>query len=178
MKRSLMFAIAIFVLPFMVFAHSANTKIVRLRSDKKIYAEGETAILRATFLSKPDNSNFQFDILGNLNAEPLPVDRVTDYQMFSKVKNLEPGTHTWQVLVVIQDARYARDLKASIAHYGQIIAELDAEINLETDPDVIEQLEAQKATALKKKTAAESELSRIRTPVLEPLTLQFTVEEI
>lgn len=52
MKRSLMFAIAIFVLPFMVFAHSANTKIVRLRSDKKIYAEGETAILRATFFIK------------------------------------------------------------------------------------------------------------------------------
>lgn len=178
MKRSLMSAFAIFCLPALVWAHGANTRIVKLRSDKKIYSVGDAAILRATFNSKPDNSNFQFDVIGSLNSEPLPISRVTDYQMFSSVKNLVAGHYTWSVTVVIQDARYARDLKQSISYYEQKVAVLDQEINLETDPDILEQLEAQKLVALHKKSAAESELNRIRKPVFEPLTLQFTVEEI
>lgn len=154
----------------------AQTRIVELRSDKTVYAEGENPVLRADFLSKPDNTDFQFDILGTLNGTELAVDRVTDYQMFSQPRDLEPGTYTWEVTVVIQDARYARDLKESIAYYENLISTLEAQIAVETDPEALAALERRRDEAVQIKTAAESELNRIRKPVLAPLSLSFTVE--
>lgn len=171
-KNFWFFSILLFFLPAI-----AASDFVKLRSNKATYTEGENAILRAVFLTKPDNSNFQFDITGILNAEALSVERVTDYQMFSTAKNLLPGTYTWSVTVVIQDARYARDLKVSIAYYAARITELEDLIAVETDPEALEVLEHERSKQISKKSAAESELSRIRTPVREPMTLQFTVEE-
>ncbi|MGZ6419033.1 MAG: hypothetical protein ACXWPX_11005 [Pseudobdellovibrio sp.] len=154
----------------------AQTSIVTLNADKTIYASGDTAILRANFLAKPDNTDFQFDALATLDGQAVTVDRVTDFQMFSTVKNLTTGNHTWQVTVVIQDARYAQDLKDSITYYTNLIASLDSQIAAATDPTVIANLQKRKDDAVNIKTAAESELQNIRSPVMNPLTLQFTVQ--
>ena len=154
----------------------AQTSIVELKADKTIYAAGDTAILRANFLAKPDNTDYQFDVLATLDGQAITVDRVTDFQMFSTAKTLVTGTHTWQVTVVIQDARYARDLKASIIYYTDSIASLDTQIAAATDPVVIANLQKRKDDAVNIKAAAESELQNIRSPVMNPLTLSFTVQ--
>lgn len=154
----------------------AETKIVDLRSDKGIYSAGDTAVLRANFLSKPDNSDFQFDITAKLNGQSLPVDRVTDFQMFSSAKNLVAGNYTWQVSVVVQDARYARDLKSTIQFYSDAIAGIDTQIATETDPAKLLNLQKRRADDISIKQSAINELNQIRTPVLAPLTLQFSVQ--
>lgn len=154
----------------------AQTKIVELKSDKTIYSAGETAVLRANFLARPDNTDFQFDIISSLNSELLTVDRVTDFQMFSSAKDLVAGVYTWGVTVVVQDARYARDLKTTIAYYADLVITLDEQIAVETDPVLLANLQKRKEDANHLKAAAQSELHSIRTPVLAPVTLQFTVQ--
>lgn len=154
----------------------AQTRILELKSDKSVYSAGEAAVLRANFFSKPDNTDFQFDIISTVNGEPVEVDRVTDFQMFSSVKNLLPGNYTWEVSVVVQDARYARDLKETIIYYTDSIANLDAQIAIETDPVALASLQNRRDDAMRLKAAALSELNGIRTAILAPLTLQFSVQ--
>jgi hypothetical protein len=171
--RSILFSILIAC--FAVNA-GAETKVLELKSDKAIYAAGETAVLRANFFSKPDNSDYQFDILATLNGQPIIVDRVTDFQMFSTAKQLEVGDYVWSVTVVIQDARYARDLKETIIYYSNLIASLDEQIAAEIDPVKLESLQKRRADDITLKDAANAELQSIRTPILAPLTLQFSVQ--
>lgn len=155
---------------------NAQTKVIELKSDKAVYAAGETAVLRANFFAKPDNTDFQFDIVSSLNSNLLEVDRVTDFQMFSSAKELVAGDYTWTVSVVVQDARYARDLKTTIQYYTNLIIDLDEQIAAETDPVLLANLQKRKDDAISLKIAAQSELNSIRTPVLAPVTLDFTVQ--
>lgn len=157
-----------------VFADS--TRIVALSSDKAVYAAGENAVLRAKFFTRPNNPNYDFDIVGILNGSPLPVTRITDFEMFSSAKNLVAGNYAWTVSVVVQDARYARDLKTSIAYFESEIERLTQEIAQETDPDRLENLNRQKAKNESLKAASVSELNQIRTPVLAPQTITFIVQ--
>lgn len=172
--RALFLALAAFVLP--LSTHAQETKIVELKADKPVYAVGDTALLRANFYARPDNSDFEFDIVGTLNGTPIPADRVTDFQIFSSAKNLAAGSYTWNVQVVIQDARYARDLKDTINYYADLAANLNDQIAVETDPDKLANLTKQRDDALSLKAAAESELSDLRSPVMAPLSLNFSVQ--
>jgi hypothetical protein len=50
------------------------------------------------------------------------------------VPNLTAGDHTWRAEVVLQDARYARDLKTSIAYFAEKVSEINDRLAEETDP--------------------------------------------
>lgn len=154
----------------------AQTKVIDLKSDKAVYTTSESPILKATLFSKPDNTDYQFDVTATLNGQAIPTDRVTDYQIFSSPKNLPVGTYTWIVTMVIQDAKYAQDLKTTIKYYLNQVSILDAQIATETDPVVLENLQSRRIDALDIKAAAESELQSIRKPVLAPVQLDFTVQ--
>jgi hypothetical protein len=154
----------------------AQTKVIDLKSDKTIYAVSESPILKATLFSKPDNTDYQFDVTATLNGQSIATERVTDYQIFSSPKNLTAGAYTWVVTMVIQDAKYAQDLKTTIKYYLNQISILDAQIATEIDPVVLENLQSRRLDALDIKAAAESELQSIRKPVLAPVQLEFTVQ--
>ena len=77
--------------------------------------------------------------------------------------------------MVLQDARYARDLKSSIKYFQDKITVIDVRLATETDPVVIADLQSQKARYQSLKAASESELTSIRT-LVETLTLTFTVQ--
>lgn len=154
----------------------SQTKVIELKSDKAIYTINDSPILKATLFSKPDNTDYQFDVTATLNGQPIATDRVTDYQVFSSPKNLVAGEYTWIVTMVIQDAKYAQDLKTTIKYYLNQISILDAQIAAETDPVVLENLQARRLDAIDIKAAAESELQSIRKPVLAPVQLEFTVQ--
>ncbi len=154
----------------------SQTKVIELKSDKSVYTTTETPILKATIFSKPDNTDYQFDVTATLNGQSIPTDRVTDYQIFSSPKNLAVGAYTWIVTMVIQDAKYAQDLKTTIKYYLNQISVLDAQIATETDPVVLENLQSRRLDAIDIKAAAESELQIIRKPVLAPVQLEFTVQ--
>jgi len=154
----------------------AGTEILTLSSDKSIYAESETAILRASLHAKPNNANLQFDLLATLNGNPIAVDRVTDFQSFSTEKNLALGSYTLEVTLVVQDARMATDLKAAIAFYNADIAEIQEDLSTETDPEVIANLQARLLKSQNLLAAAEFQLSDIRSIVMEPKTLSFIVQ--
>ncbi len=157
------------------FVVAAQTKLVQLSSDKAVYTQGETASLKAYLLSKPTSPNFQFDVQAKVNNQSVATERITDFQYFYGAKNLTAGSYTWQVTVVIQDARYARDLKTSITYYVQLVENLDGQIATETDPVRLEALQRRKSEALALKQAAEKELESIQTPIAEPVELNFTV---
>jgi len=154
----------------------AETKVIELKSDKAVYAVGEVPVLQATVLTKPDSSDFQFDITAKLNNADIATSRVTDFQMFSAPKNLAVGSYSWTVTLVIQDASYAKDLKTTIRYYENQILDLDAQIAVETDPAALAVLQGKRADAVQIKTAAASELQSIRTAVLQPVTLTFSVQ--
>lgn len=112
----------------------AQTQVVDLKSDKAIYTTSENPILKVTLFSKPDNTDYQFDVTATLNGQSIATERVTDYQIFSSPKNLPVGEYTWVVTLVIQDAKYAQDLKTTIKYYLNQISILDAQIATEIDP--------------------------------------------
>ena len=154
----------------------SQTKVIELKSDKAIYTTNEAPILKATLFSKPDNTDYQFDVTATLNGQAVATDRVTDYQIFSSPKNLAIGQYTWVVTMVIQDAKYAQDLKTTIKYYLNQVSILDAQIASETDPVVLENLQSRRLDALDIKAASESELQSIRKPVLAPVQLAFTIQ--
>ncbi len=154
----------------------AQTKVIEVKSDKLIYSTTETPVLRATLFAKPDNSDFQFDIIAKLNGTEIKTDRVTDYEMFSNPKNLTVGVYTWVVTLVTQDARYARDLKTTIKYYENKNITIDQQLLTETNPTVIANLQAQKTQNLNIIAASKSELNNIRTPVLNPVSTTFTIQ--
>lgn len=161
---------------FISLSSFAGTKIVELSSDKTAYAEGDSAVLRANFVSKPDNSDFSLDIVGTLNNSPLASDRITDFEIFSKTAALTEGNYTWTVQVVIQDTKYAQDLKDTIRYYADEIYSLNAKIAAETDPAKLANLIARRDSDLSSQGAAQAELTSIRSPVLSPISLTFSVQ--
>lgn len=150
-------------------------EIFSISSDKAAYAVNEAATLRASVVTRPINTDYEFDIVGTLNGTPLAAERVTDFEYFSTAPNAEAGIYMWEATLVMQDKRYARDLKASITYFDGRIATIDGQLATETDPDVIASLQAQKARYLSLKAGADSELGSIRTPV-KNLSLEFTVQ--
>ncbi len=154
----------------------ADTKLIQLSSDKTTYAAGETAVLRAMLLSEPENTDFEFEALGQLNGADLPMDRITQFESFANVANLQAGAYTWTVNIYLQDARLARDLKASIDFYNGKIANIDAELVTNPPPERVAELEADKAEDQSLITAAQNQLTANRTFVHGPETISFTVQ--
>ena len=76
---------------------------------------------------------------------------------------------------MIQDARLARDLKESIAYFAAKIAEIDAELATEPPPERVEELLAAKAQVERLSAVTSLELTRIRTKVHGPVTIDFEV---
>lgn len=163
------------LLTFTSFTSAADTVIATLKSDRTSYAVGENAVLRATLHTRPENPDFQFDIVGRVNSVALPVERTTDFNMFSTLSNLESGTFTWEVDVVLQDAAYAKDLKASILYFDDKIEVIDNRLLTETDPVVIDSLILQKERYEELKSASQQELSDSRT-LVQSLSLTFTAQ--
>lgn len=174
MKRVILL-LSVFLAQNLSAAEVLDTKLIALSSDKAVYSAGESAVLRAQLLSKPNNPNFDFDVVATLNGDTIAVDRVTDFELFSTAKELTAGNYSWTATLVLQDARYARDLKAAIQYYSSEIERLTNEIAEETDPQAIANLEKKKARAEALKAASENELASIRTAVLAPQTISFQV---
>ena len=168
--KNLILGLCLFALPAF-----ADTKLIQISSDRATYAAGDTAILRAMLLTKPDNANFEFEALGKLNGVDLPLERITEFESFSLAQDLEPGVYTWSVEIVIQDGRLARDLKESIAYFTARIAEIDAELATEPPPERVEELLAAKAQVERLAAVTSLELTRIRTKVHGPVTIDFEV---
>lgn len=150
-------------------------EIFTISSDKANYSVGETPVLQASVATKPLSPDFEFDVVAELNEQALAVERITDYEFFSSAPGLAADSYTWEATLVIQDKRYARDLKESIAYFDGRIATIDGQLATETDPDVIASLNAQKARYQSLKSGAMSELGSIRTAV-KTATIQFTVQ--
>jgi hypothetical protein len=152
-------------------------EILTISSDKAEYLVGEVPELQASVVTRPLSPDFEFDVVGELNEQPLPVERVSDFEFSSTAPGLSAGSYTWDVTLVIQDKRYARDLKASITYFDGQIDTIEDQLLTETDPGVIEQLEAEKARFESLKAAAESELVAIRT-VVKAAHIDFTVQTV
>lgn len=167
-------ALILLALSFSAVAQ-AETKIVEIFSSKSVYNLGETVILRSMLLTKPDNENYELEVLGDLGGNPLSLERVTEFESFAAVEGLTPGTYTFSANVVIQDARLARDFKESIRRFQEKIAAIDAELATNPPPDRVEELLAEKARFEQLLQTTQGELSRIRTKIHGPVTLNFDV---
>lgn len=152
----------------------SETAVVSLLA-KPTYAVGETAILRAQLLTRPDNSNFEFDLVGRLNDVEVPIERITEFEAFSEVRDLEAGSFHWAVDVYVQDKRLAADLKTAISSFTAEIETIDAELGTATDPDRIAYLESQKARFERLRAASLSQLASIRSHVHGPVSINFSV---
>lgn len=150
-------------------------EVLELRSDKNTYSVGEAAVLRASLDTKPSDVNFEFDLVSELNGVALSVERTTDFEFFAYSSPLFAGDYVWEVTMVLQDKRYARDLKASILYFTQKIQQIDAELGA-APPEEIPDLEARKARYISLRSAAEQELQSHRTIITGPKTLQFQVQ--
>lgn len=170
MKLAIVFGLYLFSI---VPAFAAD--VLELRSDKSTYSSGESAVLRASLDTRPADQNFEFDLVSNLNGVGLSVERTTDFEFFSYSAPLVAGDYTWEVTMVLQDKRYARDLKASILYFTQKIQAIDEELGT-APPEEVPDLEARKARYLSLKNAAEIELENHRTIITGPKTLQFQVQ--
>lgn len=150
--------------------------LLTLSTDKASYAVGEPVIVHASLSTAPDNTDYEFDLLTTLNAAPLALSRPTAYEFFGSAEGLAAGDYELSTQVVIQDARYARDLKTAIAHFTAEVARYQALIDAATDPVLIGQYEAAKARNQSLQDASASELAAIRTNVGSPVTHNFIVE--
>jgi hypothetical protein len=150
-------------------------ELATISSDKDIYATGETAILQIALSTQPDNTNYEFDAVGDVDGLALEIDRSTPFALFSTDATLQAGTDTWTVHIVLQDARYARDLKTSIGYFTQKITDIDARLATETDPTVIANLQTQRSKYVGLLAASQSELTEIRSEV-KTLSLNFEVQ--
>jgi hypothetical protein len=168
--------IIIFSLFSLCFSHTIKADLFKISSNKSVYLVNEKPLLKATVFSKPENTDYQFDIHTELNNQIISSDRVTDYQMFSLPQNLVAGLYTWKVTLVIQDARYARDLKTTIKYYQNQIIDIDTKLLTETNPQVILDLQNQKTENLNIIQSAQSELQSIQTIVAPSQTIQFRVQ--
>lgn len=172
MKFSKFFCVLLLA-PFLFAPLSFAEPLASLSSNKAEYAVGESAVLRASLATKPADENYELDLISTLNEESLPTERTTDFQMFATALNLAAGSHTWAVTVVLQDKRYARDLKASLNYFNAKIAEIDEALATETDPVEIARLQERRARYLSLHEAATAELSNHRTAVAGPFTHTF-----
>ena len=163
--------------PSMAFASPKinETEVIRLFSNQAEYSVGDRAILRATLSTRPKDG-FGFTLRGALNSQDLSIEKITDFEFFSEVKNLQAGTYDWAVTVYIQDKRLAEDLKSAIATFTAQIAAIDAELLTESDPQIIAGLEEEKARLEDLLLATEFELENNKTKVFGPATHQFIVQ--
>ena len=143
----------------------ASTQIATLNFDKTYYVAGNKAVLTALLASKPNDPNLEFDIVGKLNGTTLDATRVTDYDFYSTTAALTAGSYNWTVTVYLQDARYARDLKTSITGFTSQIAAIDVSLQTETNPTVIAQLQAQRASLVDLGNTTTAQLAASRTSV-------------
>lgn len=152
-------------------------EILTISSDKAEYIVGEVPELQASVVTRPLSPDFEFDVVGELNEQPLSVERVSDFEFTSSAPGLAAGSYTWEATLVIQDKRYARDLKASITYFEGQIDTIEDQLATETDPDLIAALEAEKARYESLQAAAEAELVAIRT-VVKTAQIEFTVQTV
>ncbi|MCO5142774.1 MAG: hypothetical protein M9962_06765 [Oligoflexia bacterium] len=152
-----------------------DTKIIETYVDAT-YDEGDSAILRTQFFSKPDNQNLEFDLISKINDVEISVHRINDFEIFSTLEDLAIGSYTWAVQVVLQDKRLATDLKISLTNFANRISEIDTELLDATDPEEIADLEAERAELVELSSTVQDQLTKIRTPFLNPITKTFIVE--
>ena len=167
-----MTCLALVLLPFISYG---GTEVLRISSDRPSYAAGEKAVLRAMLTSKPDNSTMEFDLEGRLNGVLLPISRITEFEFFSVTEGLAAGTHSWSATVYLQDARLARDLKASLNFFATEIQKIDALLETETDPEKIAALQAARTRYVGLRAATEAQLASIRTQVYGPVSTSLFV---
>lgn len=153
----------------------ASTEVIRISSDRATYAAGEKAVLRAMLASKPDNSVMEFDVEGELDGEIFPITRITDFEFYSVTPPLAAGVHELSATVYLQDARLARDLKASISYFASEIARIDLALETATDPNQILELQAAKAKYQNLLAATQTQLASIRTEVFGPVAISIQV---
>lgn len=151
------------------------SKFFELELNQESYLAGETAIFHARIYGKPENPDFEFDLSMEMNSVSLPITKASDFSYFSRSENLAPGTQSVSATLYIQDKNYANQLKLSIQTYQQKIQSAQDQLEEETDPERIGELNAEIAKYSQLKNAAEAQLSSIRTKVRGPITKTFTV---
>ena len=171
--KAVLFALSALILNLTPEAQSSP--LISLRSDKASYGENERAVLRASLATRPADPNYEFDVVSTLNAAPIAMERTTDFEQFASTAELSVGSYTWSATLVLQDKRYARDLKNSIGYFDGRIALIDEDLANATDPEEIEQLERSRARYVSLKASAEAELANHRATVAGPITHEFTV---
>lgn len=156
-------------------AIDANTKFFDLQVNQESFLVGDTAIFHAQVFGKPENPDFEFDVLLQLNSSSVPVTRASDFSFLGRSQLLNSGTQTVSATVYMQDKSYAAQLKISIQNFQQKIQLAQDQLEEETDPERIGELNAEIAKYTQLKNAAEAQLSSIRTKVRGPISRNFTV---
>lgn len=172
MKRALLLALTS---TLCFSATAAENKVVAFSSDKALYQVGDKAILSARLITKPDNPNLEFDLVSKLNGVEIPIQRVTEFDFYSTATLSTVGSNPWRVIVYIQDARLARDLKASIAGFNARIAAIVQELEENQDPVKEQELLDEKAQHERFLAASQAQLTSIRSQVYGPVGLNLQV---
>ena len=172
MNRAFLLALAS---TFCIAAFGADNKVVAFSSDKSSYQVGDKAILGARLITRPDNPNLEFDLVSKLNGVEIPIQRVTEFDFYSTATLSTVGSNPWRVTVYIQDARLARDLKASIVAFSARIAAIDEELEQNEDPLIEQELLDEKAQQERFLAASQAQLTGIRSQVYGPVGINIQV---
>ncbi len=155
----------------------AATPLFTITSDKATYLTTDTVNLTANFTAVPSNADYEFDLVSNVSGVSVDTTRANSKQLVVQVSNLPVGTYTWQVQVVLQETRYAKDLKTGIQNDAAQIISLNSQIAAEQDPVKKAALQNTRDQVVAEQASFQAELANVRTPVLTPVSLTFSVHQ-
>jgi hypothetical protein len=161
-----LFSTAAFAIPIAVFTSNQTT-----------YDIGSRAILRVHLQTEPDNKNLEFHVIvRDQNQDELVLDRIAprEFLGFSPIFTTS-GVLTYTAETFLQNKRIAASLTSAISFYSLEIARIDVELSSATDPQIIADLEAERAENFNKRLAAETELARHRVKVDGTKSLEIQV---
>jgi hypothetical protein len=164
-------AIAMMAVSFSAQAQS----FVQITKNKASYTVGETAQIRMRMLSIPESPGYEFYLSAKKGATPVEVKKVTDTEFYSLLPSLTAGNHSFAVETYLQDKQLAAAFNQAIANYDAEIALINDLLEDETDPQVIEDLEAERAFKQSRKAEVSAKLTSIRRKVDGPVSIQISV---
>ncbi len=159
-----------------VFSQVANAdSVFSLETNQASYTAGQSATLTVHYNAAPENPDFEYFALSNLNDDLLPVANASTSFGVAVSSPLTAGAYTWTVTVYIRDKKLAQNLNDTITFLLSENQRITDAIGATTDPTQIEALQKERERNLFLIEQAESELVSMRRQVAEPQSIDFEV---
>lgn len=152
-----------------------NTKLLKIMVSPAAPKQGDTVTLFTQLQSGFQDSEVLLS--ARLNNVPAALERPTQQMWihsagaFSEIRN-----HQFKVTIYIRDAGEAAELRAAIKAVDLEIASLNDQIDAETDPELRDQLIAQRDLKYSQRSALNQALIDLRTPI-GTQQLSFSIAE-